>query len=173
MRSSGLLDIHLEECLSSNGIRRSKIDFFIQSSGSQYRRIEMIGTIGRSDHDEIRCIFERIEFLEELTHFFCLVGIDIVRTSGDERIDLIEKENDCFMFGCFLGSCEKIPDILGCLMEIGGSELSHILRDEPTSELFGELLGDEGFSGSRRSIEEHSSRNRDLELLVCSVETFE
>jgi hypothetical protein len=78
----------------------------------------MIRTIGCCYDNEIGCEFERVEFLEELRDFFCLVGIDIVRTSGYKRIYLIEKEDNWFILSGFLGSFEEILDILGCLMKI-------------------------------------------------------
>ncbi len=173
MRASLLLYVHLEECLSCDIIWRSEVDFFIEAAWAQYRRIEVVWAIGRGDDDEVRDFFERVEFLEKLAHFLCFIGIDIIGPCRDERVDLVEKEDDGFIFCSFFRGCEEVFYILGRLVEIWWAELSHVFRDESTSELFSELLRDECLSCSWRTIEEHTSGDRDLEFLIFTVESLE
>lgn len=133
----------------------------------------MIRTIRSSYHNQIWCCFESVEFLEELRDLLCLVRVDSIRTSGDKRINLVEKEDNWFVFGSLLGSCEKVFDIFGGLVEVGGTKFSHILGDESAPELLGELFGDEGFPSSWGSVEEHPRWDRYLEFLVFGVETLQ
>mmetsp|Transcript_16567 Transcript_16567/g.32950 ORF Transcript_16567/g.32950 Transcript_16567/m.32950 type:complete len:242 (+) Transcript_16567:190-915(+) len=137
-------------------VRVRKLDFAIDPSGPQKRRIEDVDPISGHDHLDILRGLEPVELVQQLEHgalhLAVAPGSSSVPPAGSNGIDFVhEDDGGC----CFPRHYEKFADHPRSLPDVFLYELRPADADEGAVGMVGHGARQKRLTGSRRSVQQY------------------
>jgi hypothetical protein len=124
------LGVDLEDLRTALEVRKAELDLTIQTTGTQQRRVERIGSVGGHQHLDVTTRIEAIELVDELEHgalHFVVAASTIIVSSATDGIDLIKEDDACLLGARHL---EQLTHHASTLTDI----LLHQLTSDHTDE---------------------------------------
>ena len=83
----------VEDSGSASFVGRPHLYSLIEPAGSAQGRVDIIGSVGRGDNENVATIFQTIEQGEQLRdHAFLILGIGVASGDG-QAINLVEEDD--------------------------------------------------------------------------------
>src|SRR6266536_4631584 len=156
------------------------LDVHIEAAGAQDGGVDEVLPVRGPDDDDVLDRLDAVELGEELGDDGGLhVGGDAGAAGADERVHLVEEDDDGHVLGGLLaGLDEDLADLALGLADVLVEQLGALDGEEEAldllaaflgdagGEVVGDGLGDHGLAAAGRAIEQHALRRREVVLLV-------
>ena len=158
------LRVHAQDCLASLQIGGFNRNLSVKTARTQQGGIKNIGTVCRRDEDQVRGVVKAVhlnqQLVEGLVAFIRTATITRTAVTTD-RIDLIDEDNRGSNFLC---AGYKITHTRSANTDIHLKEFRTCNGEEGSLGFTRNSLCQQGLTCSRRTVEEHTSRNACTDL---------
>ncbi len=155
----------LEDAQTSQDIRVIDYDASVEPAGPQKRWVEDVGSVCRRDEDDACVAFESVHLDQQLVErllAFVMAAAQSGATMPTDGIDFIDEDDArSVLFPLF----KEVPDAGGAYPDEHLDEIGARDRKEGHIGFAGDGLGQQSFSGSRRTHQEHTFGNLPAEAL--------
>ena len=154
-----------EDALAALHVGTIDDDAAIESAGTQQRRIEHVGPIGRGDEDDAFVRFEAVHLDEQLVQRLLALVVPAAEAGAAvtaDRIDFVDEDDA----GCvLLALLEEVADARRANADEHLDEVGTADREERHVGLAGDRAREKRLARSRRAHEEHALGDAATELL--------
>ena len=91
-----LADVHLEDALAADDVRVRHDDLPVETAGTQQRRVEHVGPVGRGDEDDALIRLEAVHLDQQLVQRLLALVIAAAEAGAAvtaDRVDLIDEDD--------------------------------------------------------------------------------
>ena len=131
----------------------------VEAPGTQQRRVEHVGAVGRRDDDHVRVRVEAVHLDEDLVQGLLALVVAAAEAGAAlaaDRVDLVD-EDDARRVA--LGLVEEVADAAGADADEHLHELGAGDAEEGHAGLAGHGAGQERLARARRADQEHAARD--------------
>ena len=159
------LRVDLEDGLAALQVGGLDSDLAVETARAQQRRVEDIGAVGRRDEDDVGTLVEAVHLDEELVQgllALVVAAADTAATVATHGVNLVDEDNGRRVL---LRALEQLTHAGGTHADVELHELRAGNREEGGIRLAGHGLGEEGLTGSGRTVEQDAARNTRTHLV--------
>ena len=161
-----LLHVHVENLFAAANVGHRNHDLTVEAPRTQQRRVEHVGTVRRSDHDDVRARIEAVHFDEHLVE--CLLAFVVAAAQAgaalaSDRIDFVDEDDAGSVLLCRF---EHVANARSAHAHEHFNEVRTRNREEGNARFAGDRLREERLAGTRRTDEENAARNAAAQALV-------
>ena len=160
-----LLGVDGEDALAPLHVGTVDDDAAIEAAGTQQRRIEHVGTVGRGDEDDAFVRFEAVHLDEQLVQRLLALVVAAAEAGAAmtaDRVDLVD-EHDAGRV--LLALLEQVADARGADADEHLDEVGAADREERDVGFTGDRAREQRLAGAGRAHEQHALGNAAAELL--------
>ncbi|KIR22283.1 hypothetical protein PFLU3_21630 [Pseudomonas fluorescens] len=157
--------VYFQDLFTATDIRQANHDLTVETARTQQCRVQHVRTVGRSDDDNAVIHFETIHLDQQLVEGLLTLIVTTTHagaTMATNGIDFIDKDDARSMF---LGLFEHVANTTGTHADEHLDEVRAGNREERHLGLPGNRLGQQGFTGTRRTHHQHAARNTTTQAL--------
>ena len=163
--SGTFLHVHAQDPLAADDVRVRNDDLPVETAGTQQRRIEHVGTVGRRDDDDAFVGFKAVHLDEQLVErLFALVvaAAETGATMAADGVDFVDEDDARRVLLRLLEHVAHAAraDANEHLDEVGTRD-----REERHVGFAGDRACDQRLTGARRADEQTAARNASAEAL--------
>mmetsp|Transcript_3034 Transcript_3034/g.7689 ORF Transcript_3034/g.7689 Transcript_3034/m.7689 type:complete len:505 (+) Transcript_3034:1102-2616(+) len=140
----------------------ANVDFAVEPSETAEGGIHRVGAVGGANDHHARALLQPVHEGQHLTHDAPLDLTVGLLALGSDGIDLVDEDDGG---GVLLRLLERLAEIGFGLSRHLGHDFGSVDEEEEGSRLVGHRTGDEGLTGSRGTVEEHSAGRLDAQGL--------
>ena len=158
------LRVHAQDCLAPLQIGSFNRNLSVKTARTQQCGIKNVGTVCRRDEDQVRGVVKAVHLNQQLVEGLIafIRTATITRTAvTTDRIDFIDEDN---RGSNLLGAGYKITHTRSANTDIHLKEFRTCDREEGSFSFTRHCLRQQGLTRSRRTVEEHTSRNACTDL---------
>ena len=140
-------------------------DAAIEAAGTQQRRIEHVGTVGRGDEDDAFVRLEAVHLDEQLVQRLLALVVAAAEAGAAmaaDRVDLVDEDDAGRVL---LALLEQVADARGADADEHLDEVGAADREERHVGFAGDRAREQRLAGSGRAHQQHALRNAAAELL--------
>ena len=159
------LRVHLQDGLAALQVGSLDGDLTVETPRAQQRRVEDVGTVGRRDQDNVGALVEAVHLDEELVQgllALVVAATDAGAAVATHGVNLVDEDDGRRVL---LGALEKLTHAGRAHADVELHELRARNREEGSIRLAGHGLGEEGLTGSGRTVEQDAARNTRTHLV--------
>ena len=160
--------VDLQNCLAALQVWCTHRNLSVKTARAQQRRVENIRTVGRSHDDHTLTITKTIHFHQQLVQGLLTLIMAAAHTGttlATDGVNLVDEDN---ARAVFLGLIKQVTDTRGTDTDEHFDEVRTRDGVERHSCLTSDGAGQQGLTGTGRTVEQNTTRNLRAELLVAS-----
>src|SRR5690606_22829403 len=154
-----LAHVHLEDLLATTDVRQPHHHLAVETARTQQRRVEHIGTVGRSDDDDAVVHLEAVHLHQQLVEGLLTLVVTATQTGATvatHGVDLVDEDDAGRML---LGLLEHVAHAAGTHANEHFDEVGTGDGEEGNLGLARHGLGQQRLAGARRADHQHATRN--------------
>ena len=159
------LRVDLQDGLAALQVGGLDGDLTVETPRAQQRRIEDVGAVGRRDQDDVGALIEAVHLHEELVErllALVVTAADAAAAVATHGVDLVDEDDGrCVL----LRALKKLAHARGTHADVQLHELRTGDREEGSIRLAGDGLGEEGLTGSGRTVQQDAARDARTHLV--------
>lgn len=165
--------MYLEDTLAADDVGVRHDDLTVETAGTQQRRIEHVGAVGGGDQDHAFIRLEAVHFDQQLVQRLLAFVIAAAETGAAMAADGIDFVDEDDAGRILLGLLEHIAHAACTDADEHFDEIGARNGEEGHIGFAGDRAGEQRLAGTRRTDEQHATRNlaaETLELLRITQE---
>ncbi|MNQ60834.1 hypothetical protein D3C85_751330 [compost metagenome] len=157
--------MNLENLFATTDVRQTNYNLTVETARTQQRRVQNIGTVGRGNHDDAVIHLKAVHLNQQLVERLLALVVTTTHASttmATDRIDFVDEDD---AWSVFLGLLEHVANTAGTHADEHFDEVGAGNGEERYFGFAGDGLGDQGFTGTRRTHHQHTARNAATQAL--------
>ena len=157
--------VHFQNLFTTTDIRQTNHDLAVETAWTQQRRVQYIRTVGCSDDDDTVVHFEAIHLYQQLVEgllTLIMTAAHAGATVATNGVDLIDKDDAWRVFLCLL---KHVANTAGAHADEHLDEVRTRNGEERHLRFASNRLGQQGFTGTRRTDHQYAARNATTQAL--------
>ena len=148
------LGVHLEDPVAADHVGRLDRDLAVEAAGTQQRRVEDVGAVGRRDQDDVGLDVEAVHLDQQLVEGLLALVVATAEaraTVPADGVDLVDEDDGG---GVGLGLLEQVADAGGADTDEHLDEVGTGDRVERHARLAGDGAREQRLAGAGRAVEQ-------------------
>ncbi|MNI53430.1 hypothetical protein D3C73_1082580 [compost metagenome] len=155
----------LENLFATTDIRQTDHNLTVETARTKQCRVQYVGTVGRGNHDDAVIHFETVHLHQQLVESLLALVMTAAHTGTTvttDGVDFVDKDD---AWSVFLGLFEHIANTAGTDTDEHFDEIGTGNGEERHFGFASNRLGQQGFTGTRRTHHQHAAWNATAQTL--------